>query len=291
MSARLALGLMWLLRLLPLRVLAPIGRTLGAVLYHLGRERREVALVNLQLCFPALKPDERVALAKRHFQALARSLLERGILWWGSADQIHRLVRLEGEEHWRAVEKRPVILLMPHFVGFEMGGFRIGYGRPIASMYSRQRDAGFDAAFLRGRTRYKNAILFSRQDGIRPVVKALRSGIPFVYLPDMDFGARDAVFVPFFDVQTATITGLSRLAKISGAAVLPCITRQLPGTEGYVVRIYPAWEDFPGSDAAHDARRMNAFIEDRVREMPEQYYWVHKRFKTRPPGEASPYEQ
>ena len=289
MIVRLALGLMWLLQLLPLRLLAPIGRAMGLVLYRLGRERRTVALTNLQLCFPQLDPQARVALAKRHFQALTRSLFERGILWWGSAERIHRVVRLEGEEHWRALGEAPVILLMPHFVGFEMGGFRVGYGRPIASMYSRQRNAGFDAAFLRGRTRFKNAIMFSRQDGVRPVVKALRSGIPFVYLPDMDLGARDAIFVPFFGVQAATVTALSRLAALSGAIVLPCITRQLPGGEGYVVRIYPAWENYPGSNLDADVRRMNQFIEDRVREMPEQYYWVHKRFKTRPPGEASPY--
>jgi KDO2-lipid IV(A) lauroyltransferase len=122
------------------------------------------------------------------------------------------------------------------------------------------------------------------------VVKALRSGLPFFYLPDMDFGARDAVFVPFFGVPAATITGLSRLAAISRAAIVPCTTRQLPGGQGYLLQFYPAWEDLPDADAAAHARRMNAFIEDRVREMPEQYYWVHKRFKTRPEGERSPYE-
>ena len=287
---RLALGLMWLLHFLPLGALAWAGRALGVLLYPLARERRQVALTNLRLCFPELDAKARVQIAKRHFQALTRSLIERGILWWASFDRIQRLVQVEGEEHLRAVENSPVILLMPHFVGFEMGAYRIGHGRPLASMYSRQRSAGFDAAFLRGRMRFKNATLISRQDGVRPVVRALRSGLPLIYLPDMDFGPRDAVFVPFFGVQAATITGLARLAAIAGAHVVPCITRQLPGGAGYVVRIYPAWENFPGLDIAADVRRMNAFIEERVREMPEQYYWVHKRFKTRPPGEVSPYE-
>jgi KDO2-lipid IV(A) lauroyltransferase len=280
---------MWLLHFLPLGTLAWLGRGLGRMLYSLGRERRQVALTNLALCFPELDAEARTALAKRHFEAFARTLLERGILWWASADRFLQMVKVEGEEHWRALEGAPVILLMPHFVGFEMGAYRIGYGREVASMYSRQRNAAFDAALLRGRTRFKNATLFSRQDGVRSVVRSLRSGLPFIYLPDMDLGRRDAIFVPFFGVPAATITGLARLAALSGAAVLPCVTRQLPGSAGYVIRIYPAWENFPGADIEADVRRMNAFIEARVREMPEQYLWVHKRFKTRPPGEPNPY--
>jgi KDO2-lipid IV(A) lauroyltransferase len=291
LMVRLALGLLWLLHFLPLRALAAIGSALGTLLYWVGRERRRVALTNLGLCFPELDAMARTAVAKRHFRSLARTLLERGILWWASAERIRRVVRVEGEECWRALADRPVIVLMPHFVGFEMGAFRFGMDRPVASMYSRQRSAAFDAAFLRGRLRFKTATLFSRQDGVRPVVRALRAGLPLIYLPDMDFGPRDAVFVPFCGVQAATITGVGRLAAISGAAVVPCVTRQLPAGEGYVMRFYPAWDDFPSADSLADARRMNAFIEERVREMPEQYYWVHKRFKTRPGGEPSPYER
>ena len=286
MIARIALLLVWLARLLPLRVLAALGHALGLVLYQVGRQRRRVALTNLERCFPQLPAPERARIARSHFAALARSIVERGILWWSSAAAVRRLVRIEGEENWRAVAHRPIIVLAPHFVGCEMGGIRIHLDHPMATMYSKQRSAALDAMLLHGRTRFNEARVYSRQDGIRPIVKALRSGLPLFYLPDMDFGARDAVFVPFFGVPAATITALSRLAAISGAAVLPCITRQLPGAGGYVARLYPAWDDFPGADPAADARRMNAFIEERVREMPEQYYWVHKRFKTRPPGEA-----
>jgi KDO2-lipid IV(A) lauroyltransferase len=288
---RIALGLMWLLHFLPLRAHAWLGRWLGHAFYWLGRERRRVALTNLALCFPELDAKARAALAKRHFQAFARSVLERGILWWATAERFVGMVKLEGEEHLLAVGNAPVIILMPHFVGFEMGGYRIGYGREVASMYSRQRSAAFDAAMLRGRTRFKNATMFSRQDGVRSVVRTLRKGVPFIYLPDMDLGRRDAIFVPFFGVPAATITGLARLAALSGAVVLPCVTRQLPGGAGYVARIYPAWENFPSQDIEADVRRMNTFIEERVREMPEQYLWVHKRFKTRPPGEPSLYER
>jgi KDO2-lipid IV(A) lauroyltransferase len=124
---------------------------------------------------------------------------------------------------------------------------------------------------------------------VRSVVKALRRGLPFYYLPDMDFGSRDSIFVPFFGVPAATVTGLSRIARLAGATVVPAVTRQLPGAAGYVLTFYPAWRDFPSHDVERDTRRMNAFIEERVLEMPEQYYWLHKRFKTRPPGDAKFY--
>jgi KDO2-lipid IV(A) lauroyltransferase len=170
-----------------------------------------------------------------------------------------------------------------------MGGVRLTTDYPLVSMYSKQKIPQFDALLLHSRTRFGNSPMASRQDGLKPVVRAMRKGLPFYYLPDMDFGARDAVFVPFFGVPAATITGLSRVAKITGAAVVPCVTRQLPGGAGYVLKFYPAWEGFPGEDVESDTRRMNAFIEERVREMPEQYFWLHKRFKSRPPGEPKFY--
>ena len=142
---------------------------------------------------------------------------------------------------------------------------------------------------LRGRQRFIEPVLFSRQEGIRPVVRAVRKGLPLYYLPDMDLGSRDSIFVPFFGVQAATVTALSRIARLAGAVVVPAVTRQLPGGQGYVLRFYPAWNGFPTEDLAADVRRMNAFIEERVREMPEQYFWLHKRYKTRPPGEAKFY--
>jgi KDO2-lipid IV(A) lauroyltransferase len=282
---RLGLALVWLLHFLPLPLLAPLGQGLGMLLYGFGRERRRVARTNLRLCFPDLPDEERERLLRRHFRAFGRALLERGILWWSSGARIRKLVRIEGLEHWQRVKDRPVIWLAPHFVGLDMGGVRLTCEFPLVSMYSRQKNPVFDAVLLRSRTRFGTSVLASRQQGLRPVVKAMREGLPFYYLPDMDFGPRDAVFVPFFGVPAATITGLSRLAKMTGAAVVPAVTRQLPGGAGYVLRFYPAWDNFPGADIETDTRRMNAFIEERVLEMPEQYFWLHKRFKTRPPGE------
>lgn len=287
---RIGLAIFWLLRLLPLSLLAPLGRCVGALLYLLARERRRVVLTNLALCFPDMNEMNRRRLARAHFRAFGRGLLEHGILWWSSKARVQKLVRVEGLAHWQAVAGKPVIWLAPHFVGLDMGGARIISEWRGVSVYSHQKNPVFDRVLLHGRTRFVKPVLFSRQDGIRPVVKAIRGGLPFYYLPDMDFGGRDSLFVPFFDVPAATITGLSRLARLSGAVVVPAVTRQLPGAQGYELRFYPAWENFPTDDVAADTRRMNAFIEERVREMPEQYYWVHKRFKTRPAGEASPYE-
>jgi KDO2-lipid IV(A) lauroyltransferase len=281
---RIALALIWLLHFLPLAVLAPIGRALGLLAYVAAAERRRVGRTNLRLCFPDWSEAERRRLLRRHFQAFGRAVIERGILWWSSKQRILRIIRIEGLEHWQSVSQRPVIWLAPHFVGLDMGGTRLAAEYRAASMYSRQKDPTLDAILYHGRTRFVMPRLVSRQEGLRPLVRVMRDGIPFYYLPDMDFGSRDSVFVTFFGVPTATITALSRIARLAGAVVVPVLTRQLARGQGYVLRFYPAWTDFPTDDPAADARRMNAFIEERVREMPEQYHWLHKRFKTRPPG-------
>jgi KDO2-lipid IV(A) lauroyltransferase len=286
---RFGLALIWLLHFLPLSVLAPIGRAMGRFLYFVVRDRRRVGLINLRLCFPEWSEAQRRRLLRDHFQAFGRAIVERGILWWSSRARVMRLVRMEDLENWIAVRDRPVIWLAPHFVGLDMGGSRVATEFEVASMYSRQRDPLLDAVLYRGRTRFVMPRLLSRQEGVRPLVRAMREGLPFYYLPDMDLGARDSVFVPFFGVPTATITGLSRIAKLADAVVVPLVTQQLPGGRGYVLRFYPPWTDFPTDDLEADARRMNAFIEARVREMPEQYHWLHKRFKTRPPGQPRVY--
>jgi KDO2-lipid IV(A) lauroyltransferase len=286
---RVAIFCFWLMHFLPLVLLNPLGQGVGLLFYTLGRERREVARANLRLCFPEWSERERERQVRRHFRAFGRSFLERGILWWSSAARIKRIVRIEGEAHWQALRGQPLILLAPHFVGLDMGGSRLSIDVQIASMYSKQKNPLADRLLLQGRRRFNTPRLFSRQDSVRSVVKTIRTGLPFYYLPDMDFGARDSIFVPFFGVMAATITGVSRMARMAGARVAPAVTRQLPGGQGYVLRFYPAWENFPSDDIAADTRRVNAFIEERVREMPEQYYWLHKRFKTRPAGEQRLY--
>ncbi len=289
MLTRVGLALFWLLRLLPLSGLAAIGNGFGALLYALGSERRRVCLTNLERCLPELSPSEREALARRHFRAFSRTFLERAILWWSSPERIRSLVKIEGREHLETLRGSPLILLAPHFVGLDMGWTRLALEIDMVSIYARQKNQVFNRSLFEGRRRFGKQSLLSRQEGVRPALRAMQAGRPFYYLPDMDYGQRDTIFVPFFGVNAATITGVSRLARLAHARVLPCVTRMLPGGEGYVVRLLPPWENYPGASIEADTRRMNAFLEEQVRAMPEQYLWVHKRFKTRPPGEKSWY--
>ena len=284
----LGVFVLWVVHFLPMKWIGAIGATLGSILYRFGRGR--VTRINLELCFPEMTDKQRHDLGLKHFRMLGRNAVELSIMVWGSEKQLLELIHVEGLEHLKACAGRPIIVLAPHFIGLNMGGIRVAHEYPgTASIYSRQKNPVLDRIFLKARTRFGNPYLVSRQEGLRSVIRVVKSGKPFYFLPDMDFGARDAIFSPFFGVPTATITTLPRLAKLTGAAVIPVITRQVG--EGYVVRFYPEWENYPTGDLEADVRRMNAFIEDRVKEMPEQYFWAHKRFKTRPPGEPSPYRR
>jgi KDO2-lipid IV(A) lauroyltransferase len=278
---------MWLLHWLPLPLLAALGRGLGLLLYVLVGERRHVTLTNLGLCFPDLSPAEKSALARRHFMAFGRSFLELGLWWHASPERIRRLVRLDGGEKLVAYRDKPVILLVPHFVGIDAGWIRLALEHGLVAIYTHQKNRVFEAAMNDGRLRFGNCALASRQEGTRRALKAMKGGRFFHYSPDMDYGPKESVFVPFFGVQTATITGLARLAKLTGATVIPVVTRMTSG--GYVATVGEPWVDFPGADELADARRLNAFIEAEALKSPEQYYWLHKRFKTRPPGEQGVY--
>ena len=276
--------LLWLLHFLPLTLLAPLGNVIGGALFALGHSRRRIVRINLELCFPELSLEARETLARSHFQILARSVLERSLLWWSSRTRLERMIRIEGTEKLRAQldAGKPVILLAPHFVGLDAGGVAVAMRFDSLSMYAKQANPVFDRLLLRGRHRFGDQVLLTRQDGIRATVRAMKSGRPFYYLPDLNTRRREAVFVPFFGVPAATTAGLSRLARASGAVVLTCVTRMLPGGEGYLTEIGDVWENFPTADVEADTTRMNAWIEAAVRTMPEQYYWVHRRFRTRP---------
>ena len=291
MFSRVLVAVLWLLHFLPLALLARLGHALGVALFAFAGRRRHIVLVNLGLCFPELPAAQREDLARAHFKVLGRSLLERSLLWWASRERLARLTRVEGAERIGELSAagRPVLMLTPHFVGLDAGGIGIAMRYDSASIYAEQSDPVFDRLLYRGRRRFGDQLLLSRQDSVRASIKAMKAGRPLYYLPDMDFGARDSIFVPFFGVPAATIPGLSRLARLADAAVVPVITRILPGGQGYVVTVGEPWTDFPTADIVADTRRMNAWIEDAVRTMPEQYYWVHRRFKTRPAGEARPY--
>ena len=282
---------LWLLHLLPLAWLSVLGRGLGTLLHLFGRKRRLIVEKNLGLCFPELSACERAQLTREHFRYLGRSLLERSLLWWSSRERLARLIQVNGETKARALldAGQPVILLVPHFVGLDAGGTAIAMRFDTVNIYAEQSSPTFDRLVLTGRRRFGDQLLLSRKEGARTTVKAMKAGRPFHYSPDTNMRRREAIFVPFFGIPAATTAGLSRLAKAAGAVVLPCITRMLPAGQGYVVDIGDPWPDFPTADVGADTRRMNAWIESVIRTMPEQYYWVHRRFKTRPLGEPKLY--
>ena len=289
---KLLVGIMWLLHWLPLPLLGRVGKLTGSILFMTLRSRRHIALTNLRLCMPELTEAERIDIARGHFQAYSRSVWERGILWWGSEARLRRLIQVEpGPVPVAEMTSKPTILLCPHFVCLDVAGASIAMVASASSMYVQQKNATFDKVLRAGRARFKPVKLFTRQDGIKPILRALRDKLPYFMLPDMDFGEKDAEFVPFFGIEAATLTATARIAATTGAQVMPVIATFLPNYRGYRVKFYPVWDNYPGPDMVAATRRMNEFIEERVREAPSEYFWTHKRFKTRPNGEPSLYKR
>lgn len=223
---------------------------------------------------------------------MALLILEYGRYWYGDAAMLKNAVHYQDKHYLdeALAGGENVILLYPHFTAFEAAVYALNQDVPLISVYSHQKNKELDAQILKGRHRYDNVYLIGRNDGLRSIIKQIKATqAPFLYLPDQDFGAKDSVFVLFFGIPAATITGLSRIAKLTQASVIPAIpTRQADGS--VLLRFYPKWLDFPSEDLIADAARMNQFIEQRVREQPEQYFWLHKRFKTRPHGAPPFYE-
>jgi len=276
------------LALLPLGLVRALGGLLGRLLFVLARSRRRIALTNLRLCFPQLGEAERVALARRNFVYFAQAFLDRSWLWHGEPALVRRRLRITGAVQ-DLTREGAVVMFAPHFYGMDAGGSAVmqQIDRPACTIYSTQNNAVVDEWMRRGRQRFGDATLLSRTEGVKPIVRALRDGKMLYLLPDMDLGPLESVFVPFYGVPTATVPSLSRFAKLGQARVVPVVTRLT--SFGYEVRVHPAWTDYPTADATADAALMNQRLQGYIDEMPEQYYWVHKRFKTRPPGEPSLY--
>ena len=287
MGLKLLVGFVWLLSWLPFRVITLLGWLIGSLIAALPSSRRRIGEVNLKLVLPDWTPAARRTLLRRHFVAMVQMLLEYGYCWFASRERLKALMRIEGLENLRALDGRNVILMMPHFTGLDLAGLRVSLETPLVSIYSVQKDPWLDAFFRAKRLRFGTGIIFARQQGTRPTLRALKEGYRLYYLPDQDFGHRDSVFVPFFGVPAATIGGLSRMAAVTQAAVLPCYPRR--EADGYTLVIEPALENFPSADIVADATRMNAVIEAQARRQLHQYFWLHKRFKSRPPGEADFY--
>ncbi|MDS1140193.1 lysophospholipid acyltransferase family protein [Pusillimonas sp. SM2304] len=269
------------------------ARVLGWLAPRLLRSRAHVVRTNLALCFPDRTPEQREAWLRRHFHLLARSVVDRGLCWFGPAPAIMEATPITGLEHLDALlkAKRRIIMLAPHFIGLDAAATRLTlFLKESATMYTPQSDADVDTLVREGRGRFNTVHLVSRSAGVRGLIRHLRNGVPVYYLPDMDFRRAGSVFVPFFGVQAATLLATAQIAKSWDAAVVPIISRLDEETGRYAVEVLPPLEDFPGEQSAEEATaRLNALVESWVRVDPPQYYWVHRRFKTRPEGEARIY--
>ena len=286
---RLGLGFMRLLSLLPLPLVRGVGWLLGRLLHALAARRRRIARTNWRLCFPDSSEAETARAVRTHFVRFVQAWLDRSWLWQGSPAVVQRRLTLEGDLTPFAGHG-PLVLFAPHFVGLDAGWTALNQAalpRTLCTIYAPQLNEAVDAWIYAGRQRFGQPHLLPKGQGLRGLAQAIKSGEPLYLLPDMDYGARDAVFVPLFGQTAATITSLSRFARLAGAQVLPVVSEMTP--EGYTVRVLPVWSTFPTADADADTARMNRELEGLIGTMPEQYFWVHKRFKTRPPGEPSVY--
>jgi Kdo2-lipid IVA lauroyltransferase/acyltransferase len=286
--SRLGVLFMRMLAHWPLSWVRAFGWLLGWFLYFVVVPRRRVVKANLALCFPQWTEAQRRALVPRVFVHVAQAWLDRGWLWHGDPEVARRRLKLTG-----AVSElegaQPTVIFAPHFVGMDAGWTALTQQLPRAftTIYTDQANKVVDAWILGGRKRFGTGRLFGRADGVKAIVSALREGAPLYLLPDMNFGPEESIFVPFYGVAAATVPSLSRFAKLGRAKVVPVTTRMTK--EGYEVQVGPAWEGFPSDDIVADTALMNERLQGYIDIMPDQYYWVHKRFKSRPEGEPSPY--
>ncbi len=289
-TSRLGLALMHLLAKLPLPVLRGIGWGVGRLLFILAAPRRKIALRNLELCFPEVPAAQRRAWAKETFVVFCQTFIDRSWLWFGSEALVRSRVQLTGALH-ELEGDTATIVFAPHFYSMDAGGLALPLNTPreFTSIFATNPDPVLDAWFMAGRQRFGKVRMLNRADGVKPIIQCLRKGGLLYLLPDMDYGPSDSVFVPFFAVpDAATIPSLSRFARLGKAKVVALYSRMTP--QGYVAELTPAWDNFPTDDHVADTARMNRELQDAIRTMPAQNYWVHKRFKTRPAGQDSLYK-
>lgn len=290
MGTRFLLFLIGLSAYLPLAWVRGIGWLLGWILYGVVVTRRHVVQVNLTLCFPKLDAAQVRSLSRQVFVRFAQAWLDRGWLWHGTPGLVRKRLFLSG-----AVEELggsdPVVIFSPHFVGLDAGWTALTQQVPrhFTTIYTDQANKTADAWILQGRQRFGSGRLFGRVDGVKTIIASLRHGDPLYLLPDMNFGPQESLFVPFYGVCAATVPSLSRFARLGRAKVVPVVTRMT--ARGYEVQVLPAWASYPTEDLEADTAFMNARLQTYIDAMPDQYYWVHKRFKDRPAGEPDPYAE
>lgn len=280
----LGLGVLRLICLLPLPVIAVLGQSIGMLAYGLIRDRRKIALKNIRSCFPELSLQQGRRINRQQFRLIGQTLFTTILNMWCSKKRFDRSVDITNREHYDAAlrEQRNIIILAPHFIGIDVSGLALSRERTVVSMYQYAKNSLIDDISKRGRSRY-GGVLIERKESLRKVLRLISQGDPFYYLPDQDAG-RKGIFVPFFNETASTTPALAKYAHAANAVVIPCRTRIKPWGRGYEVILGKPLENFPSGDDYADTTQMNEQIAAMVRQSPEQYFWVHKRFKTRPEG-------
>ena len=283
-------GFGWLIARLPWALLFPLGTHLGGLAFHLGGARRRITETNLRLCFPELDAAQRRAMARRVFEAVALGTLELCVAWLNPKRGRCHPVQVEGAEHFHAAlaEGRGLILLGGHFAVMDIIAAALANLGPVEVMYRRNRNPVWEWLQVRGRRHYFQGVL--ERKALRPTLRALQAGRAIWYAADQDYGAKHSVFAPFFGTSAATITATAQLARHNGSPVLFMSQHRNPAERTWTIRFEPPLTGFPSGDAQIDAVRVNQAIEQAVRRCPEQYLWLHRRFKTRPPGQPRLYD-
>lgn len=286
----LGVGLIRLLGLLSYRAQMALGTGLGRIAWCFAPRDRRIAHINVGLCLPELDERARRRLVREHFGSLGCALLETALVWWATDRRLRKFVRIEGLEHLEQALAggRGAILLSAHFTTLEMGARALCMNGPTAIMYQTPRNALIAALSLRGRAMHARRAISS--DNVRELLQSLKSNLPVWYAPDQRDEGRSGQLVPFFGIPALTNVATSRIARISGAPVLPYFPERLAGGAGYCMRILPPQQPFPSEDAVADAARFHALIEAHVRRCPAQYLWTYKRFK-RPGSTEDPYQR
>ena len=287
----LGFGLWRLVTFLPFPVLLLIGRVIGLVFYAIPSRRKTIARRNIEICFPQLSAAEQQAMLRQNLISTGIAVMEVGIAWWWSKRRFSKLIHIEGQEHLEAVKGRGVMMLGIHFTTLEIGAAAISTVIEMDGMYRAHGNPVYDFLQARGRLDkgIGDGVVYERRD-VRGTMKALKNGRALWYGPDQDYGLNQGLFVPFFNVQAATVYATARFAEKTGAAVVPFSHIRLPGARGYKISISPPLENFPVGDDLVDTRRINQIVEEFIMLQPDQYLWVHRRFKNRPEGEPDLYQ-
>ena len=287
----LGFALLWLIAQLPYVVLLLLGRVLGRLMLLVATSRRHIVTRNLELCFPELSPAERERLLRKNFESTAIAFFEMAISWWWSKARLRKLAHVEGLEYLQQAQAagQGVILMAVHFTTLEIGATLLGQVHTIDGMYREHDNAFFDYVQRHSRERHNLDATAIERDDVRGMLKVLRSGRAIWYAPDQDYGRKQSIFVPLFGVMAATVTATTKFARLGRAQVVPFTQERLADGSGYRLVIHPPLQNFPGESEEADCLRINQWIESVVRANPEQYLWAHRRFKTRPEGEAKLY--